>query len=89
MTGFIDEQGKQSEHCIRTIHAEVNAIAQAARWGISLDGGTLYCTYTPCYSCGKLIVQSGIKRVVSKIMYQTGEMSIKLFQESGIEFKGE
>lgn len=51
-------------HCIRTVHSEANAIAQAARNGVSIDGATLYTTASPCYDCFKLIINSGIKRVV-------------------------
>lgn len=49
--------------CQRTIHAEQNAIAYAARHGISTQGGTLYCTLSPCVSCAKLIATSGIIEV--------------------------
>lgn len=56
----------EDEHggCIRTIHAEQNAIAFAARYGINTDGASLYSTSSPCYSCAKLIINSGIKEVV-------------------------
>lgn len=50
-------------HCIRTIHAETNAILDALLRG-SVDGGTIYCTHQPCVHCSKLIAQVGIKRVV-------------------------
>lgn len=50
-------------HCIRTLHAEWNAIIQAAREGASLIGGTLYSTHQPCYHCAKMIVQTGITDV--------------------------
>ncbi len=47
-----------------TIHAEVNAVLKAARTGAAVDGSTLYLTLSPCLDCSKLILQSGIKRVV-------------------------
>src|SRR6266550_4506646 len=50
--------------CIRTVHAESNAIAFAARFGQSTDGATLYTTVSPCNDCAKLIINSGISRVV-------------------------
>jgi len=57
-----DMGGRQS--CVRTIHAEANAIAQAARNGVRISGATVYTTASPCYDCGKLIANSGIKKVV-------------------------
>lgn len=55
-----------SEHsgCLRTVHAEANAIAWSARHGISTDGAELHCTYSPCGPCAKLIINAGITRVV-------------------------
>lgn len=51
-------------HCIRTVHGEGNAIAQAAKNGVSVDGATIYTTASPCYDCFKLIINAGIARVV-------------------------
>lgn len=51
-------------HCIRTVHAEANAIAQAAKNGVRIDGATLYTTASPCYDCFKLLINAGVKRVV-------------------------
>ncbi|MFC2170725.1 cytidine/deoxycytidylate deaminase family protein [Calditrichota bacterium] len=50
-------------HCVRTVHAEMNAIAQAARFGPSIDGCDLYCTFMPCFNCAKMIAAVGIARV--------------------------
>ena len=58
------EDGSVTNHCVRTVHAEQNAICQAARFGISLEGATLYCHSTPCRTCAMLIIAVGIKRVV-------------------------
>ena len=55
------------------IHAETNAILKCAKNGISCDGGTLYVTLSPCKDCSKLIVQSGIKRLVYKEVYRDGD----------------
>ena len=57
-------------HCIRTVHAEVNSIIQAARLGKSTEGATLYLTISPCYDCFKMIVNAGIRKVVYKNFYQ-------------------
>ncbi|MFA5154993.1 MAG: cytidine/deoxycytidylate deaminase family protein [Patescibacteria group bacterium] len=81
-----NEDGTTSRHCIRTIHAEQNAICEAARMGIALEGGTLYCQMTPCYTCAKMIINAGIKRVVVGQDYHAGERSKEIFKEAGIEF---
>lgn len=80
------EDGHETRHCIRTAHAEQNAIVTAARFGIALDGGTLYCHMTPCYVCAKMIINAGIKRVVCKLDYHAGGRSKELFKEAGVEY---
>jgi len=65
----LHEDGTRSKHCLRTVHAEQNAIVQAARFGISIEGATIYCTMTPCYTCAKMIINAGIKRVVCEKDY--------------------
>src|SRR5271157_1746936 len=50
----LNSKGEKVQHCVRTIHAEQNAIAQAAKYGISIEGGTLYTLMTPCLDCAKL-----------------------------------
>ena len=57
-------------HCIATIHAEANAIASAARFGISLQGATIYCTHSPCKTCAKLIASAGIEEFVYAVPYK-------------------
>ena len=74
--------GTKLELCY-AVHAEQNAIAQAAKLGVSVDGATLYCTHQPCVICCKMIINSGIKRVVYRYGYPD-EFSIKLFAEAGI-----
>ena len=51
-------------NCIRTIHAEQNAINQALKFGILLDGATMYCKATPCLACAKMATSLGVKRIV-------------------------
>ena len=58
-------------HCIRTIHAEANAIAQAARNGASIESATIYLTISPCYDCFKMMINSGIKEVIYKDFYMS------------------
>ncbi len=82
---YTDKQGNIKKHCIRTIHAEQNAIAQAARFGVSTNGATIYCTMEPCINCAKLIVASGIKTVKALYNYHTSLNSRKILQEAGVE----
>jgi len=56
--------------CIRTVHAEANAIAFAARYGISTENTDLYCTHSPCGSCAKLIINAGISQLVYEQEYR-------------------
>ncbi len=81
----IDEDGTVRQHCVRTIHAEQNAISQAARYGIPLDGSTLYCTMEPCRVCAMLIISVGIKKVIVKRRYHAGQDTRELFKEAGID----
>jgi len=81
----IHEDGHQSQHCVRTAHAEQNAICQAAKLGIAIDGATLYCKMTPCSSCAKMIINVGIKHVVCEKRYHAGSDSEEMFKQVGIE----
>ena len=83
----LHEDGTQSKHCIRTTHNEQNAIVQAARFGASTDGATLYCMMTPCYTCAKLIINAGIKRVVAEKDYHAGARSKEIFKEAGVKYE--
>ena len=76
-------RGTRHELCY-AVHAEQNAIAQAAKLGIVLEGATLYCTHQPCVICAKMIINSGIKRIVYKEGYPD-EFSIELLKEAGVE----
>jgi dCMP deaminase len=60
----------ENDHCVRTVHAEANAIVQAARHGIRLDGAQIYVTASPCFNCFKLIANSGITAVVYGEFYR-------------------
>ena len=75
--------GTRQEMCY-AVHAEQNAICQAAKMGVSLEGATLYCTHQPCTICCRLIINSGIKKVVYVEGYPD-EFSLQLFNEAGIE----
>lgn len=71
-------------HCIRTIHAEQNAVAQAALHGVSTEGATCYVTAAPCVNCAKLLVAAGIKRVVYGEEY-SDKLGEEFLLESGVE----
>jgi len=87
MHTVINSDGHQSRHCIRTTHAEQNAICQAAKFGIALEGSTIYCKITPCYVCAKMIITAGIKRVVCSKIYHGGDRGKEIFAEAGIQLK--
>jgi len=74
--------GERHEIC-RAIHAEQNAIIQAALHGVSIEGCTIYCTHTPCILCAKMLANAKIKRFVSFGKYNDSSF-IDLFKESGI-----
>ncbi len=75
--------GTQHEICF-AVHAEQNAIAQAAKLGINIQGATLYCTHQPCVICAKIIINAGISKVIYKEGYPD-EFSLQLFDEANIK----
>lgn len=81
------EDGSVTQHCVRTVHAEQNAICQAAKLGISLLGATLYCRMTPCRTCAMLIINCGIERVVCERKYHTGAESEEMFKTAGVSLE--
>ncbi len=81
------EDGSITQHCVRTVHAEQNAICQAAKRGISIEGATLYCKMTPCRTCAMLIINCGIVRVVAERRYHDSEDTIQMFKQAGIKLE--
>jgi dCMP deaminase len=81
-----DEVGHLMEngHCVATIHAEANAILQAARNGVRIEGADIYTSASPCWSCFKLIANAGIKRIVYGEFYRE-ERSFEVARSLGIE----
>ena len=71
-------------HCVATVHAEANAIIQAAKNGVRIDGGELYTTASPCWSCFKLIANAGIRRIYYGEFYRDTR-SIEVATRVGIE----
>ena len=80
-----DERGGEHKHCVRTTHAEANAIAQAARHGTSIDGGALFTRMAPCLDCTKLLINAGIKRVVAEKRYHADHDCVKMLKEAKVE----
>ena len=74
----------ENKKCVRCIHAELNAICQAAKFGINIDGGELFCTDMPCYSCAKAIAQCGIISVYAMADRKEDARIKKLFKKKNI-----
>ncbi len=70
-------------HCVRTLHAEQNAIIQAALHGVSIQGATAYVTHQPCLTCAKMIINAGIQRVIYAGDYPD-EASRNFMHEAGV-----
>lgn len=86
-----DEVGHMMEegHCVRTIHAEANAIIQAARHGTSIEGAGIYITASPCWSCFRMIANAGVLRIVfgefyrdERVYTHAGQLGIELIDLS-------
>lgn len=80
-----NEDGTTSRHCIRTTHSETNAIANAARFGVAVDGATMYSTMVACYACAKVVVNAGIKRFVARKDYHASTRTKEIFKQAGVE----
>lgn len=78
--GHLMEEG----HCVRTVHAEANAIVQAARNGVRVEKTSIYVTASPCFNCFKLIVNSGINRIIFGEFYRD-EKIFEFSKQLGIE----
>lgn len=70
-------------HCVRTIHAEMNAILQCAKFGVGTDNAEIYVTHFPCLQCTKMILQAGIKKIHYLKDYRNDEYAIKLIEQVG------
>jgi len=78
--GHMMEEG----HCVRTVHAEANAIIQAAKNGVAIEGATIYTTASPCWPCFKVIANSGCRRIVFGEFYRDSRI-FEYAQQIGIE----
>lgn len=74
----------ENDHCIATIHAEANAIIQAARNGVKIDGAEIYITASPCWNCFKMIANSGIQKIYFQEFYRDSRI-IDVAKQIGLE----
>jgi dCMP deaminase len=81
------EDGSTHAHCVRTAHAERNAIVQAARRGVAVKGATLYCTMEPCLNCAVDIINVGIVLVVAKYRYHGAGLTREWFKQAGVRLE--
>ena len=84
-----DEEGHLmvDGHCVRTIHAETNAIIQAALHGVSTRGATCYVTHFPCINCAKALVNAGIARLVYSVDYRLDPIAANFFKLANVDTK--
>jgi dCMP deaminase len=78
--------GTRLDECLCS-HGEENAITQAAFHGVSLRGGTIYTTYSPCLQCTKLIINAGLEEVVYINLYPLGDTALALLREAGLKVR--
>ncbi|MCE7794184.1 ComE operon protein 2 [Salipaludibacillus sp. CUR1] len=71
-------------HCVRTIHAEINALLQCAKFGVPAEGAEIYVTHFPCLNCCKSIIQAGIKKVYYAEDYKNHDFAVELFEQAGV-----
>lgn len=74
-------------HCVRTVHAEANAILQCAKFGVPTSETTIYVTHFPCLQCTKQLIQAGIKEVVYASDYRNHDLAIQLFNEAKVKVR--
>lgn len=71
-------------HCVRTVHAEANALLQCAKFGVPANETEVYVTHFPCLQCCKQLIQAGVEKVYYANDYRNHELAIELFKESGV-----
>ena len=80
-----NEDGSTSHHCIRTTHSETNAIANAARFGVAIEGSTMYSKMVPCYACAKIVINAGIRRFIAIKDYHASSRTKEIFEQAGVK----
>lgn len=74
-------------HCIRTIHAEINALLQCSKFGVSTEGASIYVTHFPCVHCTKALIQAGIKSIYYAEDYKNHPYAIELLEKTGVTYE--
>ncbi|WP_020008491.1 ComE operon protein 2 [Salinicoccus albus] len=77
----------EDSHCIRTIHAEINALLQCSKFGVSTEGASVYVTHFPCVHCTKSLVQAGIKNIFYAKGYKNHEYALNLLDKTGVNYE--
>lgn len=72
-------------HCVRTIHAEMNAILQCAKFGVATENAEIYVTHFPCLPCTKMILQAGIKKIHYLEDYHNDPYALKLIEQAQVQ----
>lgn len=72
-------------HCVRTVHAEMNALLQCAKFGVKTEGADIYVTHFPCLQCTKTIIQSGIRKIFFLKNYHNHSYALKLLEQANIK----
>ena len=81
------EEHSKMDYCV-SVHAEANAVAQAAKMGININGASIYCTLSPCYTCFKLLATAGIKQIYYEYKYESKDKKRDKFWETQIKKSG-
>jgi dCMP deaminase len=74
-------------HCVRTIHSEMNAIIQCAKFGVSTENTEIYVTHFPCYNCCKSLLQAGVKKINYYFDYRDNPLAMQLLHDSGVPYE--
>lgn len=74
-----------NNHCVRTIHAEMNAILQCAKFGVPTEGAEIFVTHFPCLPCTKMILQAGISKIYYLEDYKNDDYALQLIKQAGVE----
>ena len=84
-----DDEGHymRDGHCIRTVHAEVNAITQCSKFGMDTQGAEVYVTHFPCLNCTKTLIQAGIKKINYLTNYRVDDYALHLLNVADVEIK--
>ena len=75
----------RDDHCVRTVHAEINTVAQAAFHGVSTKDSILYANWLPCYNCAKVLINAGVNKIVYREIYRPDPETKKLLKQAKVK----